>query len=429
MSFQAKLPNRWTWLPLKRGTELLGRGTAPDYIDDGPVRIIGQAANQASGLDWERTRFHDYAGTPHLLKGFLKPNDLLVNSTGTGTLGRVGFYRQGPDERPCAADGHVTVVRADTSVIHPRYLYYWMISALFQDYIYAALTVGSTNQIELNAERFAAALIALPPLDEQYRIADFLDSETARIDRLVSLQASTQAGLKAREQAQLDLEVDRLVSEYGVKPFRRFITGIEQGSSPQCENSSSDPDEWGVLKVSAVKNGRFLPGENKRLPDDIAPEKRYEIKDGDLLITRANTPALVGATAVARAPRPKLMLCDKIFRVQVGPDLDKDFMSCIARGTRIRDLCALAANGASPSMVNIRAEEVKAWPVPGAPVDVQRQTAASIAAKSKSSQELQMRITSQLTLLAERRQALITAAVTGLFDVTTARKSDSSEVN
>lgn len=262
--------------------------------------------------------------------------------------------------------------------------------------------------------------ISLVSLDEQRRIADYLDAETARIDDLVRLRTRVRLGLSAREQAQLDLEIDQLSEVYGTIQFRRLIAGVEQGSSPQCDNIEADDDEWGVLKVSAVKGGRFVPGENKRLPDGVQPEKRYEILHGDLLITRANTPKLVGAVAVAENPRRRLMLCDKIFRVKVAPGLDKAFLAMIAQGTKIRDLCALAAHGTSQSMVNLRIDEVKNWPVPAAPLEVQRQAVNRLAPNHIKNVELQQHIDQQLILLAEHRQALITAAVTGEFDVSTA---------
>jgi type I restriction enzyme S subunit len=157
------LPDSWSWSPFKFTTTFLNRGTAPDYVDDGPVRAVSQAANQATGLDWQRTRFHDYNGDPKKLKGYLVQGDILINSTGNGTLGRVGYFTSGPDHVPCVADGHVTVARADRRAAEPRYLYYWLSSSPFQDYIYSALVVGATNQVELNRERLAGAPVPGSP--------------------------------------------------------------------------------------------------------------------------------------------------------------------------------------------------------------------------------------------------------------------------
>ncbi|MWA04946.1 hypothetical protein F8568_032195 [Actinomadura sp. LD22] len=418
--FGAELPAGWSATRLKSVVTYLRRGTAPDYVEKGEVRAISQAANQDDGLDWSRTRFHKSDGRPATLKGYLKAGDILVNSTGTGTLGRVGFFEGAPDDIPCMADGHVTIVRTDNAEANSRYAYYWLRSRLFQDYIYAVLAVGATNQIELNREGLANAPFPSPPIEEQRRIADFLDAETARIDRAGSLQKRILATLEERERAHLDIAIDELIETCGSVPLRRFVWSVDQGVSPQCDAAPADEGEWGVLKVSCLRPGVFLPHENKRLPKEVPPFRESEVRDGDLLITRANTPELVGSTAVVNRVRSKLLLSDKIFRVRLSPGMLPEFVATVARGSRIRALCASSANGASQSMANIRFEEVKAWPMPLADVRKQKRFVAEVVHDRNKIEEIKPRIKAQLALLAERRQALITAAVTGQFDVSTA---------
>ncbi|WP_458861145.1 restriction endonuclease subunit S domain-containing protein, partial [Enterococcus faecium] len=131
----AALPEDWSVDRLKKVVTYLSRGTAPEYVDDGPIRAISQAANQYGYLDWSRTRFHSYKGPASELKGYLEANDILVNSTGKGTLGRVCFFDGAPDNIPCMADSHVTIVRTDNRVANSRFTYYWLNSQTFQDYI------------------------------------------------------------------------------------------------------------------------------------------------------------------------------------------------------------------------------------------------------------------------------------------------------
>ncbi|MFE1802365.1 restriction endonuclease subunit S [Streptomyces sp. NPDC059517] len=415
------LPEGWTASRLKRVTSLLNRGSAPDYVDDGPVRAISQAANQPGGLDWERTRFHDAIGDPLRLKGYLLPDDILINSTGTGTLGRIGFFQGGPDEIPCMADTHVTVARAIPSDVDPRFLYYWLSSIPFQEYIYAALVVGATNQIELNRDRLGDASVPLPPAEEQRRISRFLDVEVSRIDRMKGNLEALLKLLFERAAAVLDLAIDANISRFGTAPLRRFVAGVNQGSSPQCDSVPAAEGEWGVLKVSCLRPGEFYPGENKRLPTELEFDPRDEVRQGDLLVTRANTPALVGSTAVVPAVRKGLLLSDKIFRVRLDARLDPHYVSAIASGSRVRGLCAAVANGASQSMANLRFEEIKEWPVPLANGEAQKALVSQVAESRAHTATLRRSIECQLKLLSERRRALITAAVTGQIDVTTAR--------
>jgi type I restriction enzyme S subunit len=262
--------------------------------------------------------------------------------------------------------------------------------------------------------------VPLPPREEQRRIADFLDAETARIDRLSSLQQQSMGLLDERESAQLDLAIDELTRRHGAVSLRRFLWGVDQGASPQCEAVPAGDDEWGVLKVSCLRPGLFLPQENKRLPEGVEPERSSEIGDGDLLITRANTPQLVGSTAVVHGVRSKLLLSDKIFRVRLTREFSPEFVATVARGSRIRALCAASSNGASQSMANIRFDEVKAWPLPAVSLDLQRDLVRRTSRARAQLDALRDKVNRQLNLLAERRQSLITAAVTGQIDVSTA---------
>jgi type I restriction enzyme S subunit len=260
----------------------------------------------------------------------------------------------------------------------------------------------------------------LPTLEEQRRIADFLDAETTRIDRMGSLQEELRRRLDERAGALLDLAIDDLMSRFGTLPLRRFILGVDQGMSPQCDAIPANVDEWGVLKVSCLRPRAFLPAENKRLPNGIQPDTRHEINEGDLLVTRANSPELVGSTAVVPRVRRRLLLSDKIFRIRTTPDVDPRYVAVVASGSRVRAICAASSNGASQSMANIRFEEVKAWPIPPASPTDQAEIVSRVESSQRTVGQLRAKIGSQLELLAERRQALITAAVTGEFDVSSA---------
>jgi type I restriction enzyme S subunit len=262
--------------------------------------------------------------------------------------------------------------------------------------------------------------VAVPTLEMQRRIADFLDAETARIDQLYTLQKNMIDRLNEREVAQLDIAVDDLIFRAGTVPLRRFLWSVDQGSSPQCDAVPAAEDEWGVLKVSCLRPGIFIPQENKRLPDETPPETSSEVHEGDLLITRANTPQLVGSTAVVRKVRRKLLLSDKIFRIRLTNGMSPEFVATVARGSRIRALCAAGSNGASQSMANIRFEEVKAWPLPAVGLDEQSKFVDHVSRRHEKLEALRPAINRQLDLLAERRQALIAAAVTGQFDLATA---------
>ena len=79
----------------------------------------------------------------------LRPGDICVNSTGTGTLGRAGLIEsEALPGTTFVADGHVTVIRANPSLIVSRYLWYLLSTDAFYEMANICLAVGSTNQTE-----------------------------------------------------------------------------------------------------------------------------------------------------------------------------------------------------------------------------------------------------------------------------------------
>ncbi|PWK75100.1 type I restriction enzyme S subunit [Streptomyces sp. CG 926] len=399
-------------VPLKRLARIrYGLGQPPPTSDEGvPIlRATNISRGKISSDNLMRAHLSDLPldRAPLLVEG-----EILVVRSGayTGDSARV------PREWAGSAPGYdlrVTPHSADS-----RYLAYSLLGDAAHDRMILVSTRAA--QPHLNAEELGEVGVWQPSVEDQRGIADFLDAETARIDKLSALQRSAMHKLDERESAQLDLEIDELVERHGVVPLRRFLLGVDQGASPQCDVVPAADGEWGVLKVSSLRPGLFNPAENKRLPAEVEPDQASEVREGDLLVVRANTPQLVGSTAVVPQVRRKLLLSDKIFRVRLDGRLAANFVATVARGRRIRTLCAAGSNGASQSMANIRFEEVKAWPIPAASLDMQAGFVARVADGRAALDRLRPRIERQLVLLAERRQALITAAVTGQFDVSTA---------
>lgn len=133
------------------------------------------------------------------------------------------------------------------------------------------------------------------------------------------------------------------------------IADLENGWSPKCLSRPAESHEWGVLKLGAVSFGAFDQSENKALPKHLKPRPALEVTAGQVLISRANVTRLVGATALVRHTRDKLMLCDKIFRVvplDTAPILPA-FLTEVLRTSDVRRQIEAKVTGTSPTMKNI----------------------------------------------------------------------------
>ncbi|MGW2447174.1 hypothetical protein [Streptomyces sp. NPDC001675] len=313
------------------------------------------------------------------------------------------------------------VCSVDQSV-HPAFLHHMFRSApLISEFGRRSKGIRPA-QWRLYWEDLAEISLSLPPLGDQRRIADFLDGETRWLGELLSARERQHDLLKELWVARLAARVDNLISSHGVIPLRRVIRSVEQGWSPQCEDVLAEPDEWAVLKTSAVSSGVFRPLEHKRLPPDLQPDSRYRILDGDLLMTRGSGSAEhVGMPTVAHTEGRNLLLSDLLYRVRAGQGWSPDFLSLMLRSRPVRGFMSLLMRGQSGQTIKLRSEDIKGIHVPCVPVEQQVRIAADINAEERSIGDARTAIEASSALLTERRQALITAAVTGQLDVTTAR--------
>ena len=148
-------------------------------------------------------------------------------------------------------------------------------------------------------------------------------------------------------------------------PLGILLTGIDVGRSPDLEDTPAGPGQWGVLKVSAVTNDGFRPNENKVVRSPSLYNPAFCVRQGDLLITRANTSALVGQSCVVGDTPPGLMLCDKTLRLRVNERLAPTrYLQLALVHPSVRRQIENAATGTSGSMKNISQQSIRRLMIP-----------------------------------------------------------------
>jgi type I restriction enzyme S subunit len=165
------IPDSWEWVRLIDVCEYIQRGKSPKYSPIKKYPVVAQKCNQWSGFSIEKAQFID----PDSLSSYgperlLQDNDLMWNSTGLGTLGRMAIYKTAANPYELAvADSHVTVIRPLKQFVLPEYLYYYFANPTVQSVIEDQAD-GTTKQKELDTATIKAYLTPIPPLDEQRRI-------------------------------------------------------------------------------------------------------------------------------------------------------------------------------------------------------------------------------------------------------------------
>ena len=171
-----EIPESWEWVRLIEVCEYIQRGKSPKYSTIKKYPVIAQKCNQWDGFSIEKAKFIE----PDSLQSYgeerlLQDNDLMWNSTGLGTLGRIAIYKSALNPYELAvADSHVTVIRPFKAYILPEYLYYYFANPSVQNVIEDKAD-GTTKQKELATATIKAYLVPIPPLNEQKRILEKLE--------------------------------------------------------------------------------------------------------------------------------------------------------------------------------------------------------------------------------------------------------------
>lgn len=177
-----EIPNTWVWVRLEDLCEYIQRGKSPKYSPIKKYPVIAQKCNQWSGFSIDKAQFI----VPETISSYgeerkLQDRDLLWNSTGLGTLGRMAIYytKLNPYEL-AVADSHVTVIRAFKQFVCPEYLYAYFTSYTVQSVI-EDKSDGSTKQKELATNTVKAYLVPLPPYEEQQRIVRRIEEVSSHL--------------------------------------------------------------------------------------------------------------------------------------------------------------------------------------------------------------------------------------------------------
>lgn len=352
---------------------------------------------------------------------------VLTAGDGVG-VGRVFHHHVGP------FDFHQRVYMMNNfRQVSGRFLFHY----LRENFYKVALEGGAKSTVDsLRRPLFANFIVAVPPADEQRAIVGAVEREMAKIDTLIAEQQRLVELLKEKRQAVISHAVTKglnpdapmkpssvewlgsVPKHWAVMKIKRLAASIEQGWSPQCEGFPAEDGEWGVLKVGCVNGGRFNPLENKLLPPELEPVPDLGIRQGDLLVARANTRELAGSAAVAEQDFPRLMLCDKLYRLRFAPAvIAPAFVSYLLGCPAARGRIECDATGASASMVNIAQSTILELEIPVPPREEQEAIVAELEAQLTAFDTLCKAAQDAIALLQERRKCLIAAAVTGQVDV------------
>ena len=250
----------------------LSRGKSPKYLDnDRTYPVFAQKCNlKEGGISLAQARFLD----PSTIGKWddiykLRTGDVLINSTGTGTVGRTRLFDESclGDYPFVVPDSHVSVVRTDNN-IESAYVYAYFSSDLVQEYLGSNLA-GSTNQKELYINVLESLAIPIPPYKEQTHIVSEINKWNKYINTIEQRKQDLQITIKQAKSKILDLAIHgKLVPQDPTdEPACELLKRINPKAEITCDNPQYGklPNGWCFCKlkdICSLINGYAFSSDN-----------------------------------------------------------------------------------------------------------------------------------------------------------------------
>lgn len=203
---------------------------------------------------------------------------------------------------------------------------------------------------------------------------------------------------------------------------RRAVAAIESGTSVNAMDFPSAEDEVGVLKTSCVSNGFFDATENKVVDPDEIERASCPVRSDRLIVSRMNTPALVGAAGHTERDYDNLYLPDRLWQVRTSEAAVARFVYWWMQTREYRDQVAAICVGTSSSMQNLSQNDFRSFQMPYPSHAIQSAISDFLDRETAQIDELIGKQERLIELLAEKRQAIIAHAVTKGLDPTAPTK-------
>jgi type I restriction enzyme S subunit len=350
----------------------LQRGKSPTYSEKGRVRVINQKCIRWRGIDLRHARYIDdskaneFASTRYLLAG-----DVLVNSTGEGTIGRANVW-QGDCKGQWVADSHVTVIRPSTK-LDGTWLKFWLESTEGQEFVSSSKT-GATKQTELSSSKLKECSIPLPDLMEQLKVVSRIKDCMVRVDEMETLRGASRAQQQYLSASLIESELHpelTNVDGWRIHSVGELVTSVRNGRS--IAQDTEGRADGGVLTLTAVRSIDLGIEHQKpiALPDTVA--QQFGIDEGDVFVSRANTIELVGLSAVAEEkPAARLIYPDLLIKLKADRSkILPRYLAYALRSASARKQIKARALGSSQTMVKISGERLREVTLPVPSLDKQ----------------------------------------------------------
>lgn len=315
--------------------------------------------------------------------------------------------------RPMFGSSEFLAMQPDATRLDSRYLLYITLSTPWLDW--AVATSYGTKMPRTSWDQMADFSFMLPALNEQRRIADFLDDQVARLDRLRELRSNQVQLFRDRF---ADLRETLVETGVAYTPLKELTSRARPINYGVLMPGPEIPDGIPLVEAGDVVRGAIRVAALRRAAPEIELEfRRSRLRRGDCVMAIRGS---IGAVQTIPSLSETVNVTRDAARIVPSPGrVRSEFLRQALTTRRAQDWLRLRAGGAAVKGINIA--DLRRLPTPCPPLDEQLRIEKELIEAERDNLRAQQLVASFDTLTVERKQSLITAAVTGQFDVTTAR--------
>jgi type I restriction enzyme S subunit len=310
----------------------------------------------------------------------------------------------------------------------PRFLHHLLHSSPYLAELTRISKFMPPSQFDILWDDLKALPVPKPPLEEQRAIADYLDAETTRIDALITKKRRMTHLLDERFESAVFHAVSKGVR--GPRPMQpsglSWVAEVpaDWGSPTVSANfdlqlgkmlsaeAAEGPEHYPYVRNVNVQWDRFDLGDLATMQFTAGDRRRCELRRGDVLVCEGGE---VGRAAVWPGHPADCFFQKAIHRVRPRGEANGRFLMYCLRAAAKQSVFSVEGN--QSTIVHLTGEQLRSHRFPWPPVAEQREIVMYLDSLSSKRERTTALVGHQLDLLVEHRQALITAAVTGEYQV------------
>ena len=354
----------------------------------------------------------------------LQAGDVLMNEGGDADkLGRGAIWTGEID--PCLHQNHVFAVRPYR--VLPRWLNLWT-SADGAKAFFESRAKQSTNLASISATNLKELPVPLPPPETQRAIADFLDAETARIDALIAAKENLLAILAEKRRALVTQAVTRglnpsvpmrdsgipwlaEIPEHWEVTRLKLLAAVQSGLALGKKYGNEELTEYPYLRVANVQDGYLDLSEVKTVEVSERDAIGCRLQAGDVLMNEGGDADKLGRGAIWTGEIDPCLHQNHVFAVRPRR-VSSQWLNLWTSGDGAKAFFESRAKQ-STNLASISATNLKELPIPIPPVEEQESLVQLVRQELEKVGRFESAMHTTISLLRERREAVIAAAVTG----------------